>query len=224
MTNSNLDVWAIQYEPQELETALSNLKVPGNTILYTNALCSFKIGDINISSRQFDTFLYSEENDLFVMLMRGGKATADDVRKYLENHNIYYNEVVLEPSISKYDDGYKVPELWIARENYVVEDALHDSISKGSKLECEYYPNLDGSLNLSYLTNSNEMINIDGRIFKGLIYLEDKLILLVNQNDKRNVKPSDVFELLRKNNVRYILSDNQPAIIDEEIKRKSILK
>jgi hypothetical protein len=224
MTNSNLDVWAIQYGPQELETALSNLKVLGNTILYTNALCSFKIGNMNISSRQFDTFLYSEENDLLVMLMRGGRVTADDIRKYLENHNIYYNEVVLTPSVTKYEDNYKMPELWIAREKCVVDDALHDSIKKGVKRECGYYPNLYGSLNLSYLTNSNDITNIDGRLFKGLIYLEDKLILLVNQNDKRNVRPLDVFESLKRTNFKYALLDNQPTVIEGEIKSKSMLK
>lgn len=220
MENRNLDVWAVQYEPQELEMALSNLKVKGNTILFTNALCRFKLGDVEIKSRQFDTFLYSEENDLLVMFMWGGKVTTKDIKKYLDSNNLYYNEVVLAPSIIEYEDGYKIPSLWIAREEYVVEDALKESIKNGRKLECQYYPNLIGSLDLSYLTNSSDSVSIDGRSFKGLMQLEDKIILLVSQNDKRNMNVKSTCELLEKLGFQYTLLEGQPQLIEEEKGRR----
>lgn len=66
---SNLDIWAVQDDPEEVITALDNIKTDNDIILYTNALCKFQIGNENITSRQFDTFLYSEENDILVMLM-----------------------------------------------------------------------------------------------------------------------------------------------------------
>ena len=48
--------------------------------------------------------------------------------------------------------------------------------------------NICGSITLS-------KEKVDGRDFKGLIELEDKIVLLVNQNDKRNVDMRGVFQV-----------------------------
>ena len=59
---SNLDVWAIQYYPEELLTALTQIK-EGMNIIYSNLTCAFRIGSKDIKTRQFDTILYNEESD-----------------------------------------------------------------------------------------------------------------------------------------------------------------
>lgn len=207
--NSNLDVWAIQTLPEELVAALDNIKTDNDIILYLNLLCNFQIGGVNIKSRQFDTLLSSEENDILVMLMRGGKASVDDIRKYLDQKEFRYSEVMFAPSISShYDDG-SVPELWIAREKYVLEDAFEDSIKRDCAKKCEYYPFLTGSLDFCYFTNSaSEKCRVDGRLFRGVIKLEDKLILLVNQNDERNVTARDVYEVIKRYDIPFVILEN----------------
>ena len=60
---SNLDVWAIQYYPEDVYTALNNIK-EGINIIYSNCISELKIGNKKISNREFDTFLYNEESGI----------------------------------------------------------------------------------------------------------------------------------------------------------------
>lgn len=221
---SNLDIWAVQTDPKEVITALDNIKTDNDIILYTNLVCNFKIGNEDITSRQFDTFLYSEENDILVLLMRGGKASADDIRDYLDNKQLKYNEIVFAPSVKDYEDEYTGPEIWFAREKYVLDDAIADSIEKGSKKECEFYPFLPANLNLGYLTNSkSDNFSVEGRLFRGVIKLEDKIILLVSQNDPRNVTTSEVNEVLNKYGIEYTILDNSDFDLSKSLKSSKSL-
>lgn len=217
---SNLDIWAIQYYPEELITALKQIK-DGMNIIYSNMTCSFKISNINIDSRQFDTILYNEESDILIMLMRGGVAKKEDIIKFLEDNNKPYSEVTFSPSVIEYNDKDIIPELWFAREEYVLNDALDDSLSKGVNY-LEYYPNVLSSLNLGYITNNNSNISVDGRTFKGLIKLEDKVILIVNQenNKEKNMNFNDIISIVKKHNMSYDINiDNNVNIYKDNFKK-----
>lgn len=221
---SNLDIWAVQSDPEEVITALDNIKTDNDIILYTNVICNFKIGNDNITSRQFDTFLYSEENDILVLLMRGGKASAADIREYLDNKHLKYNEIVFAPSIRGYEDEYNGPEIWFAREKYVLEDAIKDSIEKSSKKECEFYPFLPANLDLGYLTNSkSDNYSVEGRLFRGVVKFEDKIILLVSQNDTRNVTASEVNEVLKEYGIECVVLDNSDFDLSKSLKSSKSL-
>lgn len=227
---SNLDCWAIQYYPEELKTALDQIK-GGISIVYSNCTCKFKIGKQKITTRQFDTFLYNEESDVLIMLMRGGVASKEDIIKYLKENNKEYGEVAFAPSITEYKDGNDIPEIWFAREEYVLQDALKDSVDKGIE-DCEYYPLLSGSLELGYITNSNKKINVDGRLFKGLIKLGDKIILLINQHNNvdekgqtRNLDFTDVLKIIRENKLSCkVLIEIEPNLHSEEFSKKLNIK
>ena len=215
---SNLDVWAIQYFPNELYTALNQIK-GGTNIIYSNCTCNFKIGNEEISTRQFDTFLYNEESDILIMLMRGGKATKEDMIKYLEENNHEYYEVTFIPMEDKYEDGNDISELWFARERYVLEDALDDSIDKGVQ-SCEYYPLLNGSLELGYISNSNDSFDIEGRLFQGLIKTDDKIVLIINQKDNidvngkdRNLNYKEILEVINSKGFNCtVITDSEPEL------------
>lgn len=219
--NSNLDVWAIQTLPEELNTALDNVKTDNDIILFTNVKSEFSLGDEQITSRQFDTFLYSEENDILVMLMRGGRVTADNIREYLDKKDFSYHEVSFARSPINHKDDLSIPELWFAREEYVVEDAFKDSIARGSKKDFEYFPFLTGNLSLNYRTDDEEedlsfleeqkpeSYSVDGRLFRGLIKLEDKIILLISQGETRNVNASDIGKIAQKYGFTYTILANE---------------
>ena len=215
---SNLDVWAIQYESEELLTALANIKnKSANTILFTNVMSEFQIGETRIVTRQFDTFLYSKENDLLVMIMRAGIATPKDIADYLDNNGIDYQIVTAMPNISEYEDGNKIPEIWIAREDYVVADALDNSVNKEIR-ECDYYPNLVGKIDLNMLSNTDKTpLTIDGRDFKGLLQLQDKIILLVDHEEERTCKPESIVSMLDERQITFnTIMSGEPQIIQEE--------
>ena len=214
---SNLDVWAIQYYPEELLTALTQIK-EGMNIIYSNLTCAFRIGSKEIRTRQFDTILYNEESDILIMLMRGGQAKKEDMIKYLEDNNKQYTEVSFAPTIEYYRDSDSIPELWFASEEYVIKDALNDSKIKGINY-LEYYPNVIGNINLGYITNSNNSnISIDGRSIKGLIKLEDKIVLIINQenNKDKNLDFINIISIIRENNMEFdIVLDKEVDIIKD---------
>lgn len=217
--NSNLDVWAIQTLPEELNTALNNVKTDNDIILFTNVKSQFTLGNQQIISRQFDTFLYSEENDILIMLMRGGKVSANNIRAYLDKKGLRYNEVSFTKPLTSHKDDLSIQELWFAREEYVVEDAFKDSIARESKKEFEYFPFLTGDLSLTYSTDAEEedlsflempqtSYPVDGRLFRGLIKLEDKIILLINQGETRNVTAESVGKIAQEYGFAYTVLEN----------------
>ena len=213
---SNLDVWAIQYYPEQLLTALSKIQ-DGMNIIYSNCICFFKVGDEIITNRQFDTILYNEESDILILLMRDGKATKLDIIKYLEENNKKYVEITFDASaLEEYQNDDSIPEIWFAREEYVLDDALKDSKNKNVN-ECTIYPNINSSINFGYNANDDNNYFIDGRIFKSLIKLNDKLIFIINQLDNvdqngicRNLTENDIFELLNKYGFEYEESYDKP--------------
>lgn len=192
---TNLDIWAIQFYGNELYNALSNIKKEGPNILFTNCMSQLKIGKNNIISRQFDTCLYSEENDLLILLMRDGEKTSQDIRDYLNERGIPFHEVIFSNLEDKYKNDPEVPELWFAREKYVLEDAIKDSKEKNN-YSCVFYPNVNSKLSIRYHNERELSIPLDKRLFKGLIKFDDKLVLMINQGDVRNMNTQDIISTL----------------------------
>lgn len=215
--NRNLDVWAIQKYPNELFTALENVKTDkGDLILFTNLECDFLLGGQKVK-RSFDTSLYYDAengNDALILLMKDGIATADQIKNYLKEQGLKYHEVTfskgLKESLLKefaipYEEeeqDEKIPELWFAREEYVLKDALNDSIEQGNST-CDYYPTVEGILSLNYSSNKRpSSFSVDGRKIFGVIALEDKMILMINNgDDPRNLDPLQVQMVMDELNI-----------------------
>lgn len=212
--NNNLDVWAIQKYPKELYTALENVKTDtGDLILFTNLECDFELNGQPVK-RSFDTSLYYDAgngNDALILLMKDGTAKPDQIRKYLEQKGLNYHEVsfaknprqdlLSEDDLLQHEEVQEenIPEIWFAREEYELRDALNESIKMGNTT-CDYYPLLQGFLSLNYSDNTNlSSYSIDGRKILGVIALEDKMILMINNgNDRRNLTPFQVHKVMEE--------------------------
>lgn len=227
---SNLDVWAIQSDPSELDTALNNIKKDGDLILYSELFCKFRLGNYEIQNRTFDTMLVSEENDLLVMLARGGAVSSKDVSEYLDKKGFDYSEVKFAPAVDDYEDDESMTEMWFARDMSVVRDALVDVKEKGKRRVAEYYPLLPGSLELGYLTNDEGFqVEVDGRYFCGVVELEDRLILLIDSKTAPRI--AEVVATLEKEGFRFFVSDNSmfkipqiDAAFEHELKKLTMSK
>lgn len=194
---NNCDIWAIQYYPEVLQTALENIKTGEKVILYKNCSSKFKIGDKLISNRQFDTILYSEESDLLILLMRDGKATYEQIIIFLSKNKINYIEHDLkEINKEDYEDGDDIPELWFAREKYVVQDGINESKEKGIK-KLKYYKNVQSQL---LIGNNDKYETIELRC-KGIIQLKDKLIMIINHNYNKNMSEQQVIDCIINSNI-----------------------
>ena len=193
MKNSNLDIWAIQDSKEEIHLALENVTSSNTNILFRNCICTFKIEDTDINVL-FDTMFYGEDSDTLILLMRNGALTGEELKAELDKRDINYNEVIFDDNDFTYEADKEAKPIWFAREKYVLYDALKDSKEQCFD-KCKYYPNVIGNLEMEYLTSTLSKEKVDGRDFKGLIELEDKIVLLVNQNDKRNVDMRGVFQV-----------------------------
>lgn len=196
--NQVLDIWAVQQSPHELYTALKYIK--DDVIIFKNVICKFKIGNRIINSRQFDTVIYSENSDIMIMLARGGKATSEMAEKYLDEHGIEYNIVnFIELPAYEYDENVKT--FWFAREQYVLEQAIDDSI-EGGHTNCKYDPYTKSKIYFKYqLSDGSDapMIKIS---FKGFIEFEDKYILPTLSTYQENLHKDDIYKVLQDKNVQ----------------------
>lgn len=216
--NSNLDIWAIQYYPEELINAINKIN-GGLNIIYSNVKCDLTIGSEKVISRQFDTILYNEESDILIMLSRDGLVKKEDMIKYLENNNKRYIEISFNYEIFDYKEKDNVPELWFAREKYVLEEALQDSLNKDIDT-CKFYPYISSKLKLGFLSKNYDYLNLDKIYFKGLIKLEDKIILIMNQKNNidefknsRNMGLFKVLETLDRFGIECKLYDDKETNI-----------
>lgn len=191
-----LDLWAIQKDPNELYIALDNIK--NDVIIFKNCICVFKIGKKLVETRQFDTIIYSEESDTMIMLMRGGKATSDMAEEYLDQHNINY-DIVNFIDLPQFECDDNMKEFWFAREMYVLENAIDDSIKK-AETSCKYDPNIKSKLIFKYLLNNGDapMLKI---VFRGLIEFQDKYILPTFSYKDKNLQEPAILKALDYKNI-----------------------
>ena len=216
----NLNVWAIQYYPEELFNAMSNIN-DGLNIIYSNVKCNLNIGKQKINSRQFDTILYNEESNILIMLMRDGLVFKEDIIKYLEDKGNEYVEINFDYSIFDYKEKDNVPELWFAQDKNVLEKALKDSLCKNNNI-CKYYPLIKSELKFGYLSKYFEYINLTNLYFRGLIKLDDKIIMIINNN---KLGMFNVLEIIDNLNIDIkIAYDEEPSILEENFSKKLKLR
>lgn len=225
---SNLDVWAVQSNPNDLSAALSQIK-DGMNIIYSNCTCNLVLGNQTIKTRQFDSILYNEESDILIMLMRDGLVTKEDVIKYLEANNKEYGEVTFAPSIEEYNNDNNIPDIWFAREKAVLCDALQDAFNKGIDM-CEFYPLVTGNLDIGYITNTKDnKINLDGRLFRGVLKLDDRLVLIINQKENidkngndRNMDTKEIINTIEECGFNFdVVMTNEINLESFNIKKQS---
>lgn len=194
MKRKVLDIWAIETDPNELYTALAQLKT--DVTIFENVICEFKIGAHVLQNRQFGTVIYSEESDTIILLTRGGKATVAQAEKYLEEHKIDYNKIVFIKDTTPYKDA-ECKDYWFARDKYVLDDALDNSLNNGVK-DCEYDATIKASITFRYLGKNERKYQLLKIPFKGMLELDDKFILITNSKYNKNITPDVVIDTLNK--------------------------
>ena len=207
--------------------------------MFTNLECKFLLGGKKVE-RSFDTSLYYDAengNDALILLMKDGIATADQIRKYLEEKGFQYHEVSFSKGLKEnllkefaipYEEEKQdenIPELWFAREEYVLRDALNESIEKGNTT-CDYYPALEGVLSLNYSSNERlSSFSVDGRKISGVIALEDKMILMINNgDDPRNLNPLQIQMIMDELNISTNIHSSNEFDISKPYQSKAMIK
>ena len=220
--NHNLDVYAIQGIKEELAFSVSKIK-EGFNYIYSNLVCTFTIGNQKVTTKCFDTMLYNEESDILILLLKDGIVTKEDLIQELEKNGKEYGEITFDELDNEEVFEENLPEFWFAREQYVLEDGIDESLEKGIS-SCEFYPNVESTISFHYVTNhTNKEVPIDGRFFKGIVLLEDKWIFLVSQKDNtdvygnsRNMDFDKVLKVLQEKDITCTVNESSEVPIIHE--------
>lgn len=184
MSKRALDIWAIQGLPEELDVAMERIR-SHDTIVFENAIVELTIGDKKIRDTVFSCAIFSERSDTLVLVMKGAGVSAEDAKAMLDKKGIRYHLVsFLEPSKRVFKK--RSPEIWFARDSYVVSDACDNTKSKGNcALTYEFDADQVSKLKFKFLDSVDNLQTFDGQIvFTGTITLEDKIILLEGATEK----------------------------------------
>lgn len=216
MESSKLDIWAIQHYPEEVENALNRITDNNSNVLFTNCISILHMSDRKFKI-EFDTAFFSDKDDTLIVLMRGSKMTREEFIERLKRRNIGFSEVVFSDSKFKdYDEPLK--EIWFARDVSVLEDAVVESKKKGIS-SCRYNPIMRGMFLLKYpLEESSEVL--DFQELRGIVELEDKTIILINNLEDRNVYFKKALEVFSKLGITPIIENYESYAKQEKEKQK----
>ena len=198
---SDLDIWAIQFYPKKLYTALNRIG-DGVNIVYSNVISNLKLDNENIVGRSFNTVLYNDDKKILIMLMDGCIANKSDIVKYLAQNNKKFVEIRFMINKQK-NNSDEEREFWFVKDEIVLEEAVKNSFNK-SYDKCKIDPNVKGSFDLSYKNNDHKKMIINKVDIKGVIEFKDKIILLLD-NDINYV------DVLKKYNIiiKYLETNNK---------------
>lgn len=225
-TNHKLDVYLVQKKPEELFSVIeffygnTSTSCDSEPILYTNVDGSIQVSEHNVLARRFDTFLYDEQKDLLLGLMQGGMVNEHHVRDCLEQYHVSYHEVIFPKEYRKFHVSEKMdllPELWIARDLAVLDDALIDTRENSSLRRCEHYL-FPASLQIQYQDYQEQTYLFDFRVFSGALQLDDKIVFLTDQIGSC-MSPLDVRQMAHRHGFDYRL---YPSGRPKSLRRHSV--
>ncbi len=197
---SKLDIWAVQKYKEATKEALKRIKKDSlGNILYLNCGCDLKIGDKKIKNRTFNACFYSEESDTIIFFARG-KISEQEIINYLDEENIKFTIIRFIEDKEEYQDKDEFPEIWFARDEDVLIEALEDSLSKGEN-KCVYYPQKEADMSLTYRDKHERKHELDGRMARGVIYFKEKIILLIEQETNRTFPLKKVTNIMNKKGI-----------------------
>lgn len=218
---SNLNVWAIQNNKEEIYKALKYVKKDSkDNVLFLNCRSKLEVEGKEIVNKKFDSYFYSEEGDTLILFQKG-KIDGLEIQKILNDAGIEYSIVSFQEKkkvsideetgeiIKEEETSGETEErdIWFVRDRLVLGAAVNDSLRKGND-ECVYITNETASLTLGYVDRSKVKHEIEGRWTRGTIIFNDKIILLVKQNDERNLDKKEVLKVMMSKNVKVRTKKN----------------
>lgn len=215
MTNSNYEIWAIQHNPEEVLDAIKGLEDSTDNVLFKNCKSYLRVGE-KVLFVQFDTALLSEDKDRLVLLMKDSLISPEELQHILDNKKIRYNEVTFMDSMPSIQDDMK--EIWFAREDYILRDALRDSKDKDIDT-CEYYPDLGGRFELRHPLDEETFIPFMRQGIRGAVLLDDKIVLLMSNSQEMNLKYPDVLNVMYEEGMNPMIVVGETHLPEETVKQ-----
>ena len=218
MKNMRTNIYTIQKNPSNIKDALNRIQYSRENILFTNCTSYLKVGNVKFKV-QFDTALFSEENEMLILLIHGGELTSEDLKQQLEERNIPFHEVSFD--IKEYKDLEEEKEIWFARDGEFLDDAASNSKRKGYDL-CTFYPTVKGKFDIQYNTDLEGTVALDRQEIRGIVEFDDKIILLINHVEDCNVYYKKALKILANRGIAVTM--DQPENWNKKHEEKQYKK
>ena len=219
MEDRKLDVWAIYRDPEHVLDALKIILEHKDEItkplnLYVNCTSSLIVNGKRVG-RYMNTLICSNEADIALCLSSARytdedlgsiSATPKDIADFLDKHGIPYQIITGFPQMDDIDD-LNIPEIWMVREKYVLEDSLDESRSKGCE-ECTIYPDAKAKLSMGYYMEDGSYVEVWGLNYSGLIETDNSWTLLIDENDERNISIEEAKKVVEEKGLKSIIGND----------------
>ncbi len=199
---------------KQLKKAMENLKDSNTNILMNNCKSYMKIGNREVET-YFNSIIYSEDKETMFLLTQNGEVSNRLLEDSLIENNIPFHKV---DYLKEEDNKSLEKEIWFAKGKKEVSKALEDSKEKGFDT-CTFYPKMKGSLELYYSLESDEKEVFDKRKMEGVIELEDKLIVLLQSEERSKMLYQQLFQMLWTDNKNVAIDWNDQLHFFEKPKQ-----
>ena len=149
------------------------------------------------------------------LLTQNGEVSNKLLEDTLLENNIPFHKV---DYLKENDNKSLEKEIWFAKGKKEVSKALEDSKEKGFDT-CTFYPKMKGSLDLYYSLESDEKEVFDKRKMEGVIELEDKLIVLLQSEERSKMLYQQLFQMLWTDNKNVAIDWNDQLHFFEKPKQ-----
>lgn len=218
MNTNSRKIFAVQDDLSTLNTALEVFKDTSNNVLITNCISRLLLGGKKFHTI-FDTALFSEDNNNLLIIKEKSEITPDVLKELLDSRNIDYNEITFREYLH-FDKPESSKELFFASNEKSLKKAILTSKEKNID-SCTYYPRVKGNFRIKYFFFKEKQEQIEDYYLRGVIELDDKLIILVKDMDN-GLYYNKVLHELEKLNMSVVVDYSDE--IEEPVKEKNLVK
>ena len=219
MQNLNKKIFAIQDDLDTLKSAIIKVRNTDNNLLVTNCISRLKLGNQKLHII-FDTLLYNDDKNILIMIKDSSVVSPELFKKMLNNNSVGYNELNFREYLH-FDKPETSKELFFATSISNLKYVIEKSMKNGSD-SCTYYPAITGHFTLKYFYNKEKQEQLDDYYIKGLLELDDKIILIVKESIESTLYFKRILHELEKMNINVIVDYSKQ--IKESLKEKKLLK
>ena len=219
MQNKNKKIFAIQDNEETLIHALNKIRNTKDNILITNCISRLRIGESKLHVI-FDTILYNDEKNILIMIKDSSTVTPDVFREMLDVNNVGYNEIKFRDYLH-FDKPETSKDLFFATDISNFKFCIDESKRKGID-SCTYYPAMTGHFTIKYFYDKEKQEQLDDYYVKGILELDDKIILIVKEGEESNLYFKKILYELEKMGMNVEIDYSK--MIEEPLRKKALIK
>lgn len=219
MQNKNKKIFAIQDNEETLIHALNKIRNTKDNILITNCISRLRIGESKLHVI-FDTILYNDEKNILIMIKDSSTVTPDVFREMLDANNVGYNEIKFREYLH-FDKPETSKDLFFATDisnfKFCIDESKRKEIDS-----CTYYPAMTGHFTIKYFYDKEKQEQLDDYYIKGILELDDKIILIVKENEESNLYFKKILYELENKGMNVDIDYSK--MIEEPLRKKVLIK